>query len=594
MCQVRSLVGIVLAGLVLLSAGLAFTDNVDRYRKAAERGDADAQYRLGNAYYFGDGVPTDHAEAAKWYRMAGEQGHIDAQTRLGEWYIQGLHGLPEDHAEAAKWFYMAAEQGDRGARNQIGRMFANGWGLPQDHAEAAKWYRMAGEQGHIDAQFNLGEMYRLGNGIPQDHAEAAKWYRMAAQNEGWFFFGPSIAGRAQYRLAFMLERGIGVPQDLQEALRWFRKAAIEEDNEDALKRYRVVAGDGNVEAQYDLAVWYGEDSREDMAESLRWYEMAATQGHVDAQYALGVIYVNGKGTVQANEAEAAKWFRMAAEQGHVLAKINLARLPNEPEEVEALQTTGSHTSTTDPEEVRAWNRIKHLRRGVAHFEAFLKDYPNGQFAAEARQRLEELLAQEDQRKARSQTEGSGAPTTDPEEVRAWNRIKHLRRGVAHFEAFLKDYPNGQFAAEARQRLGELLAQEDQREARSQTEGSGASTTDPEEVRAWNRIKHLRRGVAHFEAFLKDYPNGQFAAEARQRLGELLAQEDQREARSQTEGSGAPTTDPEEVRAWNRILRTGAEHFEAFLKDYPNGQFAAEARQRLEELLQAAEKGQGGQ
>ena len=380
---------IVLVGVILFCSGMTFANEVDRYRRAAERGDAEAQYRLGNAYYFGDGVPTDHAEAAKWYRMAAEQGYIDAQTRLGEWYLQGLHGLPEDHAEAAKWFYMAAEQGDRGAQNQIGRMFANGWGLPQDHAEAAKWYRMAAEQGHISAQFNLGEMHRLGNGMPQDHAEAAKWYRMAAENEGWLSFGPSTAGRAQYRLAFMLERGIGVPQDLQEALRWFRKAAIEEDNEDALKRYRVIARDGNVEAQYDLAVWHREDHREDMAESLRWYEMAATQGHVDAQYALGVIYVNGKGTVQANKAEASKWFRMAAEQGHALAKMNLARLPKEPQDMEALETIGSHTSMTDQEEVRAWNKI--LRTGAEHFEAFLKDYPNGQFAAEARQRLEELL-----------------------------------------------------------------------------------------------------------------------------------------------------------------------------------------------------------
>ena len=53
-------------------------------RKAAEQGDARAQYFLGRMYDDGRGVSQDNAEAAKWYRKAVDQGDVDAQVYLGE------------------------------------------------------------------------------------------------------------------------------------------------------------------------------------------------------------------------------------------------------------------------------------------------------------------------------------------------------------------------------------------------------------------------------------------------------------------------------------------------------------------------------
>jgi hypothetical protein len=40
------------------------------FRKAAEQGDADAQYSLGGLYYIGQGVPQDWAEAYYWNDLA--------------------------------------------------------------------------------------------------------------------------------------------------------------------------------------------------------------------------------------------------------------------------------------------------------------------------------------------------------------------------------------------------------------------------------------------------------------------------------------------------------------------------------------------
>ena len=55
-----------------------------KLRKAAEQGDAKAQYELGWCYSTGeDGITKSDAEAVKWYRKAAEQGHAVAQFKLG-------------------------------------------------------------------------------------------------------------------------------------------------------------------------------------------------------------------------------------------------------------------------------------------------------------------------------------------------------------------------------------------------------------------------------------------------------------------------------------------------------------------------------
>lgn len=86
-------------------------DSFASLRKAAEQGDIDAQYKLGNCYYNGNGVSEDKAEAVKWYRKAAEQGNAKAQCKLGWCYYYG-EGVYKDKAEAIKWYRQAAEQGD--------------------------------------------------------------------------------------------------------------------------------------------------------------------------------------------------------------------------------------------------------------------------------------------------------------------------------------------------------------------------------------------------------------------------------------------------------------------------------------------------
>ena len=79
------------------------------YRKAAERGDAGAQGKLGDCYFCGYGVKENREEAVKWYCKAAEQGYAEAQYELGEAYREGC-GIGKNDEEAVKWYRKAAEQ----------------------------------------------------------------------------------------------------------------------------------------------------------------------------------------------------------------------------------------------------------------------------------------------------------------------------------------------------------------------------------------------------------------------------------------------------------------------------------------------------
>lgn len=129
-------------------------ENTDRnfaeIYKAAEQGDAEAQYNLGLFYYKGNGVAQNYAEAVKWWEKAAKQEYAKAQWSLGDCYFLGK-GVTQNYTQAIYWQQKAAEQGDANAQCNLGFCYAYGKGVAQDYTEAVKWYRKAAEQGYNKA-----------------------------------------------------------------------------------------------------------------------------------------------------------------------------------------------------------------------------------------------------------------------------------------------------------------------------------------------------------------------------------------------------------------------------------------------------------
>jgi TPR repeat protein len=104
------------AALADFDSGCAAFDRGDyqtarrEWEALADEGHAQAQFRLGCLYTFGQGMPADYALALRLYRLAAEQGDADAQNNLGGMYAEGLGAAP-DRVEAYMWFELAARAG---------------------------------------------------------------------------------------------------------------------------------------------------------------------------------------------------------------------------------------------------------------------------------------------------------------------------------------------------------------------------------------------------------------------------------------------------------------------------------------------------
>lgn len=171
------------APLVLFSAHAQQTEALRKqlleYRAKAEKGDADAQNKLGD-YYNEEGAEQDLTEAVKWYRKAAEQNHDRAQLSLGQHYAYG-HGVKQNPVEAVKWYRKAAEQDFTLAKNRLAACYAKGEGVEKNLMETVKWYRRSAELNSPAGQTYLGDCYAKGKGVEKDNSEAYAWYSLPSE-----------------------------------------------------------------------------------------------------------------------------------------------------------------------------------------------------------------------------------------------------------------------------------------------------------------------------------------------------------------------------------------------------------------------------
>jgi len=76
---------------------------------------AKAQYELGMRFFDGNGVRKSEKEAMKWWRRAAEKGNADAQYMLGYLYEYGYG----DMRKAEKWFRKSAKNGNIRAKDAL-------------------------------------------------------------------------------------------------------------------------------------------------------------------------------------------------------------------------------------------------------------------------------------------------------------------------------------------------------------------------------------------------------------------------------------------------------------------------------------------
>lgn len=94
---------------------------VEHLQKAANLGDAAAQYCLGLCYNNGQGVAQDYTKAVEYYQKAADQGYAAAQYSLGLCYECGC-GVEKDLMKAAEYYRKAVDQGNSDAKEALEKL----------------------------------------------------------------------------------------------------------------------------------------------------------------------------------------------------------------------------------------------------------------------------------------------------------------------------------------------------------------------------------------------------------------------------------------------------------------------------------------
>ncbi|HEY5288875.1 MAG TPA: tetratricopeptide repeat protein [Caulobacteraceae bacterium] len=200
----------------------------------------------------------DTAGAMRLFREAADRGDAAAQYNLGQLYSQGA-GAPADFRNAALWFGKAANQGNPGAEFNLGRLYQEGRGVRRDKAAAVRWYLKSAGQGYVDAQVRLASMYAKGDGVAEDRAEAAKWYGEAARHGDAGATLDLALIRAQGPIVPQDSIGVGQPVFKESMNRVFGSGQWRETG-----GYRTIATENRLRAEGALTVPVGVVSRHSM------------------------------------------------------------------------------------------------------------------------------------------------------------------------------------------------------------------------------------------------------------------------------------------------------------------------------------------
>ena len=267
--------------------------------KAAEAGDAEAQYGISGMYFMGLGIKQDTSKAIEWCTRAAENGHVPAMGKLGSMYWLGSMGA-RDCGKAEYWLEKAARNGRSGVFRILIDMYESG--LCFKNTEKANYYYDMAMNDKAISDLDLGLIHFFRDGGEVGYKKAVQLIEENAEESMY------LAG---YALGLAYSKGLGVKKDLEKSYKY----------------YQASASKGNTVAQYCLGLcyFYGKGVNKDAMKAVAWIKKAADVNFVYALSFMGNIYEHGI-VVSTNKAIAKQYYESAAKLGDEKAKESLMRL----------------------------------------------------------------------------------------------------------------------------------------------------------------------------------------------------------------------------------------------------------------------------
>ena len=229
----------------------------------------------------------NYATAHKLFLELAEQGNVDAQYNLGLMYGKGK-GVKKDYRKAIKWWVLAANQGNGKAQTNLGWMYEIGIGVQKDAHKAAHWYQIASNQGIAKAQDKLNLLLNKTNKNSQENT-ASSSKDISNLNTGSVSSGKNTLDAAGYIPdAF---NKIGEDTNDLDRLHTAINALDNKKFSTAHKLFLDLANKGIAEAQINLGMMFelGQGVPQNYDEAIRRYRIAANLGLVEAQEKLDAL-----------------------------------------------------------------------------------------------------------------------------------------------------------------------------------------------------------------------------------------------------------------------------------------------------------------
>ncbi len=119
--------------------------------KLAKKGNAEAQFKVGEMYETGFGVKTDQTEAMKWITKSADQGHETAKFKLLYWDIE-KNGITDANKAEYEALKAKANEGNAQAQFYVGKMYSRGVGVKRNSGKALGWLNKAALVGVLEAE----------------------------------------------------------------------------------------------------------------------------------------------------------------------------------------------------------------------------------------------------------------------------------------------------------------------------------------------------------------------------------------------------------------------------------------------------------
>lgn len=150
-------------------------------KKAATKGDVEAQMRLGYVYYMTSSAVEN---AIYWYKKAARLKNTMAMVKLGKVY-EGY-----DYDKEIFWYKKAMNSGDSDASLALCNLYFipqeapeivkkryEDDGIPKDLKKSDKYCLISANQGNAEAQFTVGAQYMTGRRVPKDEKKAMEYFK---------------------------------------------------------------------------------------------------------------------------------------------------------------------------------------------------------------------------------------------------------------------------------------------------------------------------------------------------------------------------------------------------------------------------------